>query len=288
MMGDMRIDLHTHSAVSDGTDTPEQLVRHAALAGLEVIALTDHDTIDGIAAAQAAGRAEGVRVIAGLELSTELDGHSVHLLAYGTRPDDAELSAELVLLRESRSGRVEAFAGRLTELGMEITAAEIWQAAGSAPSVGRPHVADAMVSRGYVADRNEAFAQWLGDDKPAYVTRYATALGRAIDLVHGAGGAAVIAHPWGRGSREVLTTEVLTRLVRDHGLDGIEVDHEDHDERDRKELARLATGLGLVATGSSDHHGVGKVDHPLGVNVTHEAALEHLLRIITTRGGLPG
>jgi 3',5'-nucleoside bisphosphate phosphatase len=281
----MRIDLHTHSSVSDGTDTPSALVLAALAAGLDAIALTDHDTFDGVHEAKEAGRRVGLTVIAGVEMSAQLDGVSVHLLGYGMDRRNRPLLAELALLREGRSGRVKAMADRLTELGMPLTEAEIVVAAKASPSIGRPHVADAMVAKGYVADRDEAFRDWLADDKPGYVHRYSCELRRAIDLLHAAGGVAVIAHPWSRSSRAVLTAEVISDLVRDHRLDGIEVDHQDHDAHTRSLLSALAVRLGLVRTGSSDHHGTGKVGFPLGANLTRETALGQLRRLSAARGG---
>ncbi|WP_022910455.1 PHP domain-containing protein [Aestuariimicrobium kwangyangense] len=281
----MRIDLHTHSSVSDGTDTPSALVLAALAVGLDAIALTDHDTFDGVPEAKEAGRRAGLTVIAGVEMSAQLDGVSVHLLGYGMDRRNRPLLAELGLLREGRVGRVKAMADRLTELGMPLTEAEIVAAAKASPSIGRPHVADAMVAKGYVADRDEAFRYWLADDKPGYVHRYSCELGRAIDLLHAAGGVAVIAHPWSRSSRSVLTAEVISDLVRDHQLDGIEVDHQDHDADTRSLLSDLAVRLGLVRTGSSDHHGTGKVGFPLGANLTRETALGQLRRLSAARGG---
>ncbi|CAI9410817.1 PHP domain-containing protein [Aestuariimicrobium sp. T2.26MG-19.2B] len=281
----MRIDLHTHSSVSDGTDTPSALVLAALAAGLDSIALTDHDTFDGVPEAKEAGRRAGLTVIAGVEMSAQLDGVSVHLLGYGMDRRNRPLLAELALLREGRVGRVKAMADRLTELGMPLTEAEIVAAAKASPSIGRPHVADAMVAKGYVADRDEAFRDWLADDKPGYVHRYSCELGRAIDLLHAAGGVAVIAHPWSRSTRSVLTAEVISDLVRDHQLDGIEVDHQDHDADTRSLLSDLAVRLGLVRTGSSDHHGTGKVGFPLGANLTRETALGQLRRLSAARGG---
>lgn len=281
----MRIDLHTHSAVSDGTDAPADLVRHAAAEGLDVIALCDHDTFDGLAEARAAAPDAGVAVVAGLEMSTEREGVSVHLLAYGCRPDDEPLGAELARIRAGRSGRLPAMLARLAELGLPVTDAEVRAQAHGGPSVGRPHVADAMVARGYVADRAEAFDRWLGDDRPGYVHRYAAPLEASIALVRGAGGVAVLAHPWGRGSRAALPPAVLARLVANHGLDGIEVDHTDHDAAARAELRALASGLGVLVTGSSDHHGTGKPGNPLGCETTGESVYERLLALVAGRGG---
>ena len=153
---------------------------------------------------------------------------------------------------------------------------------GQSPSVGRPHIADAMVRAGHVADRTEAFDRFLADGGPAHVARYAIPVERGIDLVHEAGGVAVIAHPWGRGRERLLPPEVLAVLVREHRLDGIEVDHQDHDPTARARLRALAGALGLLATGSSDYHGTGKTDHDLGCNTTAPEVLEAILDRVAT------
>ncbi|GAA1396891.1 PHP domain-containing protein [Luteococcus peritonei] len=281
----MRIDLHTHSVVSDGTDTPTRLVLKAMEAGLDVIALTDHDTFDGIPEAVEAGKRIGVTVLPGIEMSTNFDGRPVHLLGYGCDPYNRELVAELAKIRVARTGRLKLFADRLTELGMPMTVDDIVAAAGASPSIGRPHVADAMVAKGYAEHRDDAFDKWLRQDKPGYVPRYACELGRAIDLIHDAHGIAVIAHPWGRGNEEVLTSAVIERLVVEHGLEGIEVDHPDHDERARELLFQLGARTGLIRTGSSDYHGLGKRNNPLGACLTRDTAYREMLRRIRLRGG---
>ena len=282
----MRIDLHTHSRVSDGTDTPTRLVLKALEAGLDVIALTDHDTFDGVLEAAEVGKRVGVRVVAGIEMSTQVAGRSVHLLGYGCNVHDEALSAELTALRRARADRLPAMCAKLTELGLELTVAQVETTARSARSLGRPHVADALAAKGYVADRTEAFDKYLAVGKPAWVPRYNTDLARAITLVHGAGGAAVIAHPWARGNRDVLTAPLLESLVLGYGLDGIEVDHEDHDADTRRLLFEMGGRLGLVRTGSSDHHGTGKQGHDLGCNLTRKSAFMELVSRIRARGGV--
>lgn len=281
----MRIDLHAHSAISDGTDTPAELVAEALRAGLDVVALTDHDTFDGLPEALAAGESLGVRVVPGVELSTEVAGRSVHLLGYGCHTDDPALLTELALIRRGRDGRIPAMLAILAELGMPLDPAVLARVSGSATSIGRPHLADALVVQGYVADRTEAFDRLLADDGPAFVPRYAAPLEPAIRLIHAAGGVAVLAHPWGRVSREVLPEHYLGALARDHGLDGIEVDHNDHDRATRASLRELARRHGLLATGSSDYHGTGKRDHGLGVNTTSQQVLAEIDARIARRGG---
>jgi 3',5'-nucleoside bisphosphate phosphatase len=273
----MRIDLHTHSSVSDGTDTPSELIRQAAAVGLDVVALTDHDTFDGLDEAVAEGERIGVQVVRGMELSCSRRGDSVHLLAYGADPAHEALATEMARVRDGRMGRLAGVLAKLAELGVPVTEAAVWAEVGDSPSVGRPHIADAMIKAGHVKDRDEAFDRFLAEGGPAHVRRYAIEIERGIDLVHAAGGVAVIGHPWGRGREHVLPANVLATLTADHSLDGVEVDHQDHDADTRAELRALAADLGLLATGSSDYHGTGKLDHDLGCNTTAPEVYEQLI-----------
>ncbi len=274
----MRIDLHTHSVVSDGTDGPAQLVNKAAQAGLDVVALTDHDTFDGLTEAVNAGERFGVQVVRGIELSCSRSGNSVHLLAYGADPSNAALAAEMTRVRSGRTGRLLPVLEKLEELGVGVSEAQVMAFVGDSPSVGRPHIADALVAAGHVRDRTEAFDRFLADGGPAHVHRYAIDVARGIELVHGAGGIAVIAHPWGRGRRRVLPPEVLEELTTVDRLDGFEVDHQDHDDATRAELRQLGNRLGVLMTGSSDYHGTGKTNHDLGCNTTDPAVFAELER----------
>lgn len=277
------IDLHTHSSVSDGTDTPAELAANAAAAGLSVVALTDHDTFDGLADAQAAGERLGIEVLPGMELSCSRDGQSVHLLAYGADPGDSALAAEMVRVREGRTNRLRPVLAKLAELGVPVSEESVLSFVGSSPSVGRPHIADALVAAGHVRDRREAFDRFLADGGPAHVTRYTIDVADGIDLVHGAGGVAVIAHPWGRGREAVLPPAVLEQLVAEHALEGIEVDHQDHDQPVRAALRALVERLGVLGTGSSDYHGTGKTDHDLGVNTTDPETYARLRALMAGR-----
>ncbi|AQP44317.1 PHP domain-containing protein [Tessaracoccus flavus] len=282
----MRIDLHTHSRVSDGTDTPTSLVMKAFEAGLDVIALTDHDTFGGVMEAQEAGKRIGVKVLCGIEMSTEHNHRPVHLLGYGCDPFDRALNAELAKIRFARTDRLPAMVKALSDEGLEITLDDVMAAANGAPTIGRPHVADALVAKGYVADRDQAFAEWLGEDRPGYVYRYASPLEHAIDLIHAAKGVAVLAHPWGRQGKDALSAPYIESLVQSHGLEGLEVDHEDHDVDTRSLLFEMGARLGLVRTGSSDYHGTGKKGHPLGANLTRPSAYRDLVARIRRRGGV--
>jgi 3',5'-nucleoside bisphosphate phosphatase len=274
----MRIDLHTHSSVSDGTDTPSELVDKARAVGLDVVGLTDHDTFDGLDEAVAEGVRVGVHVVRGMELSCSRRGSSVHVLAYGADPASPRLAAEMARVRDGRLGRLAGVLAKLAELGVPVSEADVMAQVGESPSVGRPHIADALIKAGHVRDRQEAFDRFLADGGPAHVHRYTIEVDRGIDLVHEAGGLAVIAHPWGRGREHVLPPSVLEALVRDHGLDGVEVDHQDHDFDTRRQLRTLVDGLGLLATGSSDYHGTGKLDHDLGCNTTDPTVFNEMQR----------
>lgn len=273
----MRIDLHTHSRVSDGTQTPAALVRAAAAAGVDILGLTDHDTTAGWDEAAGAAAQAGVALVRGIEVSTRFRGAGVHLLAYLPDPNDPALVAELARILEGRDSRVPAMLARLRELGIAgATEEALAEVTTDARATGRPHVADLLVRLGVVADRDQAFAAYLSEGRPAYVDRYAADLETMIGLVIAARGVPVVAHPWGRGSADVLDEEGFA-LLADAGLFGLEVDHLDHDAGQRARLRAIADRLGLVVTGASDHHGTGKVDHDLGVETTAPDQLERLL-----------
>lgn len=274
----MRIDLHTHSNRSDGTDTPAELVRNAAeVAHLDVVALTDHDATTGWDEAQAEADRVGVRLVRGIEISTRFQGESVHLLGYEFDPEHPALVAELQRVLDGRDNRLPDVLRKLAEHGIDITLEDVAAQSGDAAASGRPHIADAMVAKGYIAHRDEAFDGWLNTKGRAYVDRYSAPLLTAVELLKDAGGRAVVAHPWSRGSDRVLTAETFERL-KAAGLDGIEVDHNDHGEAARQALRAIATDLDLVVTGSSDYHGTGKSDaFHLGANLTAPDQLDRLL-----------
>lgn len=263
----MLIDLHSHSTRSDGTDRPAELVRRAHAASVDVLALTDHDTTAGWSEALAAADALGLTLVRGLEISCRLSNAGVHLLAYEPDPEYGPLRSELERVLAGRTARLPATLHQLRELGIDITAADVAKVSANAAATGRPHVADALIQLGVVRTRAEAFDRYLSPGCAAYVDRYAADLVTMLEVIRAAGGVAVVAHPWGRSSRRVLSSEVLGRL-HDAGLAGIEVDHNDHSASDRAELADIADQLGLIRTGASDYHGSGKVGHPLGCNST--------------------
>ncbi|KND32213.1 PHP domain-containing protein [Streptomyces acidiscabies] len=249
----MRIDLHCHSTASDGTDTPAELVRNAAAAGLDVVALTDHDTSRGYAEAIAA-LPEGLTLVTGAELSCRIDGISMHMLAYLFDPEEPALLAERELVRDDRVPRAKAMVVRLRELGVDVTWEQVARIAGDG-SVGRPHVAAALVESGVVASVDAAFTeQWLSDGGRAHVAKHETDPFEAIRLVKAAGGVTVFAHP-GASKRGLTVPDAAIAEMAAAGLDGIEVDHMDHDTETRVRLRGLARELGLLVTGSSDYHG---------------------------------
>ena len=269
----MRIDLHAHSTASDGTDSPADLVRKAAAAGLDVLALTDHDTVAGHAAALAA-LPPGLTLVTGAEFSCRLDGISLHLLGYLFDPAEPTLARERELLRDDRVPRAKAIVARLQEHGVPITWERVRQLAEG--SVGRPHIAAAMVEAGVIEDVSAAFTpEWIGDGGRAHVAKHELDACTAIRLIHEAGGVAVFAHPLAAQRGRVVPEEAIVRMA-EAGLDGVEADHMDHDAGTRRRLHELAAGLGLVATGSSDYHGSRK-SCLLGEYTTAPEAYEELV-----------
>ncbi len=276
----MRIDLHTHSVVSDGTDAPAALIRAAKAAGLDVVALTDHDTAAGWPEAQEAADEVGITLVPGMEISTRLGSAGAHLLGYFLDPTHPALALALEKILDGRNGRVPAICAQLQALGLDVTEEAVRRRAGAAAATGRPHVADVMVEAGIVASRDEAFATYLNPGRPGYVKRYACPLEEAIGLVTQSGGVPVLAHPWGRSPGSV-TEDTLARLAG-IGLRGLEVDHQEHSPQARETLRGIARDLDLVVTGSSDHHGTGKFNHDLGCNTTDPSEYERIRALATS------
>jgi 3',5'-nucleoside bisphosphate phosphatase len=270
------IDLHTHSTCSDGTARPRELVAQAEAAGLDVVALTDHDSAAGWdEAAHAAGEV-GIDLVRGMEISTRHAGRSVHLLAYLPDPAYPPLRDLLAMIIDGRDGRIPRMVGKLRSHGIPITEHAVQAKAADAAAVGRPHVADVLVDLGVVASRDEAFQEYLNPRGKGYVTRPAAVLDEAIRAVSGAGGVTVLAHPWGREGDRTMQGEEIARLA-EVGLTGLEVDHLDHGPQQRERLRGIAGEVGLVVTGSSDFHGRGKPAHHLGVETTAPEEYERLL-----------
>jgi predicted metal-dependent phosphoesterase TrpH len=278
----MRADLHVHSSASDGTDPPAEVMRRAALAGLDVVALTDHDTVAGHAEARAAAGPlyPPLALLPGMELSCRLDGRSLHMLAYVFDPDQPDLAAELTRIRDDRVLRARAMVDRLAGLGVDVSWEQVAAIAGQAV-VGRPHIARAMADSGAIATPREAFTRdWIADGGRAYVGRYALDPVRAIGLVREAGGVTVLAHPragseGGREGGRGVTNEQITGLAA-VGLAGLEVFHPDQSDAERARLIALAHDLGLAATGGSDDHG-SLTGYRLGCETTSEEAYQDLL-----------
>ncbi|HEY1703771.1 MAG TPA: PHP domain-containing protein [Trebonia sp.] len=252
----MRIDLHVHSNASDGTDAPAEVIRRAAEAGLDVVALTDHDTTAGWPEAQKALPA-GLSLLPGMELSCEIkqDGknRSVHLLTYGFDPTDEDLLGETTLIRGDRSARAMMMVGKINQLGGTDVTWELVMRIADGAVVGRPHIARAMVEAGVIAEPADAFTEeWIADGGRAYVERYSVTAERAIRIVRAAGGVPVLAHPRSPGYE--VSDESIERLA-EGGLAGLEVFHPDHDAAERTRLTDLAGRLSLVMTGGSDDHG---------------------------------
>ena len=281
----MRIDLHTHSTASDGTDTPAELVANAAAAGLDVVALTDHDTVGGHAAAVAA-LPEGLTLVTGAELSCSIDGIGLHMLAYLFDPAEPELARERELVRDDRVPRAQAMVRMLQELGVPVTWEQVARIAGDG-SVGRPHVATALVELGVVDTVSDAFTSaWLGNGGRAYAGKHELDPFDAVRLVKAAGGVTVFAHPLAVKRGAVVPEAVIAGLA-EAGLDGIEVDHMDHDASTRARLRGLAADLGLLPTGSSDYHGSRKTVR-LGEYTTDPEIYGEITRRATGAFPVPG
>jgi predicted metal-dependent phosphoesterase TrpH len=281
----VRIDLHCHSTASDGTDTPAELVRKAAAAGLDVIALTDHDTTRGYGEAIAASP-EGLTLVTGAELSCRIDGVSLHMLAYLFDPEEPALLAERELVRDDRVPRAKGMITKLNALGVPVTWEQVERIAAGG-SVGRPHVASALVELGVVPTVSDAFTEeWLADGGRAFVEKHETDPFEAIRLVKAAGGVCVFAHP-AAAKRGRTVPESCIAEMAEAGLDGIEVDHMDHDAEARDRLRGLAKELGLLVTGSSDYHGSRKTV-ALGAYTTDPEVYGEITRRATGAFPVPG
>jgi predicted metal-dependent phosphoesterase TrpH len=281
----VRIDLHTHSDASDGTDTPAELVAKAAAAGLDVVAITDHDTVAGWDEAIAA-RPDGLTLVPGMEFSCKYQPESgrriaLHLLGYLFDPDHEALRAERVRLRESRLARGRTIVERMAAAGLPITWEQVSVLAGGG-TVGRPHLGRALVESGHVASVDEAFAGPLSSRAPYYEPKADTDVFDAIALLRAAGGLPVFAHPIATRRGPTVSDEVIVAMA-EAGLVGLEVDHPDHDADDRARARRLVNQLGLVATGASDYHGTNKNRNDLGVCTTAPDQFQALLAFDTAR-----
>ena len=268
------IDLHAHSSVSDGTETPAQLVRAAVRAGLGTIAITDHDSTAGWQEAATAASGTGLTVIPGMELSTRYSWKSVHLLAYLIDPMNADLVAETARIRAARLTRAESIVARIAA-DYELTWDDVLAQTTSGATIGRPHIADALVARGHVPTRSAAFASILHPRSGYFEPHYAPDPLEAVRLVRAAGGVPVLAHPATRGRSAVIPEDRLALLV-EAGLFGMEIEHRENTEDGKVRLRELADKFGLAITGSSDYHGAGK-PNVLAENTTSPEVLERII-----------
>lgn len=275
----MLIDLHTHTNASDGTDSPSELIDKAINRGINILALTDHDTTRGWSEASSAllnhSSQSAMKLVLGAEISCQDEnGISIHMLGLLFDPDYQPLFEILERTRENRHSRMERIIARLNEAGIDITLEEVNAQRKGDATLGRPHLADALVARGHVASRDEAFAALLHNKSKFYINHYSPSPVETIKLIKAAGGVAVIAHPLASQRGRTISMDLFESLIS-AGLDGIEVDHRDHSESEKSELLRFAIENELIVTGSSDYHGTGKLNQ-LAEYTTHPRQWEAL------------
>jgi len=274
-----RADLHTHTTASDGRHRPAEVVRMAQETGLAGIAITDHDTTAGIEEAMEAGELYGVRVLAGVEISTQAEDREIHVLGYGYDIGNRLFQERLATLREARDRRNERMIERLNELGVAVTLDEVREAAAASQekggTVGRPHMAEVLVRKGYARDFRDAFERYLKRGAAAYIQVKRIHPAEAVRWIHEAGGAAVIAHP-GLYGRDRLMLELL-----ENGADGLEAFHSDHDDAQERHFLAMAESMGKLVTGGSDFHGIksgSKLYHgPIGNRTVDVSVIDRLL-----------
>jgi len=269
----MLIDLHTHSHASDGTQPPAEVVRCAAQAGLDVVALTDHDTTAGWGEAASAATHLGIALVRGIEISCTHGGISIHLLGYLQDPAAPGLLGELERSRESRETRAHRIVELLSQ-DVPLHWDDVLEHVEPGATIGRPHIADALVAKGIVASRDAAFADLLGSRSRYYAAHYAPDPVSAVRLVGEAGGVAVMAHPFASIRGRVVADSVIEAMAA-AGMAGLEVHHRDHSAGQVRHGLDLAASLGLFVTGSSDYHGAGK-QNLLGENLTDPLVLQRI------------
>ncbi|MEB7448334.1 PHP domain-containing protein [Arthrobacter koreensis] len=275
----MRIDLHTHSNVSDGTEAPGAVMASAAAAGLDAVALTDHDSTAGWGEAAEAARSLGLTFVPGMEVSCRTDnGISVHVLSYLHDPAHPGLLAEIAKSRSARVSRAERMVERLAE-DYPISWADVQEQVAPGATIGRPHIADALVAAGVVPSRSAAFAGILTGRSRYFVAHYAPDPAHAVRLIRDAGGVPVFAHPEASARGRVVGEQTYLEMI-DAGLAGLEIEHRDNPEDGRTYLRRLAAEHSLLVTGSSDYHGTGK-PNLLGENTTSAEVLERIAELGT-------
>jgi predicted metal-dependent phosphoesterase TrpH len=259
------IDLHTHSSYSDGSFSPGQLVQLAKDKGLRAIALTDHDTVAGLEEALAAGKELEVEVVPGVEISAQYPPGTMHILGYYVQPSHPELLRDLEKLQKARAARNPKIIERLQALGLEISWTEVLNLSGG--QVGRPHIAQVLLHRGYVSSINEAFSRYLKKGAIAYVEKFRFPPDEAIAMIRNAGGLAALAHPFTLGVGNPQELASLVRELQTMGLEGMEVFYPEHSGEMTAVYQDIAKGLGLLYTGGSDFHGDLKNGSDLGVGV---------------------
>ncbi len=273
-----RADLHIHSIASDGKLTPADIVREAAGRGLSFIALTDHDSIDGIVSAQAAACAfTGLKVIPGVEISTDIPHNEIHILGYFIDYTDPEFNAALQKFKNSRLQRGQKMVAKLKRLGINIDWQRVMEIA-SGSSIGRPHIAQAMLEKGYITSFKQAFTEYLGHDRPAYVAREKMTPTEAVALIIKAKGLPVLAHPLTLTDPEAMTME-----LKAGGLVGIEAYYNGYTSEEVDRLVTIADRHGLIATGGSDYHGLDPTETAIGGTDLPMAAVERLIALAKQR-----
>ena len=256
------IDLHTHTNISDGTDSPSELIQKAIDAGLEIIAITDHDSTAGIAEAitKIKSQESNIKLVAGAEISCQTEhGTSVHILGLLFDLENTQLQNAMANTRENRIGRMEKILARLRGAGIKIEMSDVLEQLADGATLGRPHLADALVKKGYFSSRDDVFAQILHNKSKYYVSHYSPTPVEAVSMIKAAGGVAVIAHPLADRRGQVIDPFDFKQLV-EAGLDGIEVYHRDNNQAEQEQLIEFARKNQLAVTGSSDYHGNGKLN----------------------------
>ncbi|WP_232698282.1 PHP domain-containing protein [Brevibacillus daliensis] len=279
----IQCDFHTHTQASDGTTSPSENVQLAKKAGLQAVAITDHDTIAGVEEALAAGEELGIDVIPGIEISTAHNGRDIHVLGYYVPYNDPAFQARLTELRDVRHLRNVKLITRLQEIGIDITVEDVYRRkTSSGKNIGRPHIAEELILKGHAESINDAFAKYLGEGGAAYVNVERIAPEEAITLIKKSGGVAVLAHP-GLYHNDELVEELIV-----FGLDGIEVHHPDNSEENKAYYQQLADDYGLIVTGGSDYHGIRGDEEfhaPLGSYGASLQSLEKIRKLAEIRRG---
>ena len=296
-------DLHMHSTASDGTTAPEQLAQEARMLGLGAIALTDHDTTDGLSRCAAVCADVGIAFVPGIEVSADpaleaapgQDGAdpqrlgTLHILGLFVRHDDPMLAKIHTLMCAARNSRTPAIVAKLKQLGVRIEEADVLAIARQQGTqvIGRPHIAQVLIRKGYVKSVQDAFSQYIGQGKPAYVRRDRLPAAEAIDAIHHAGGLAILAHPIQLGLRALSELEHFVARLKLLGLDGIETRHSDHQPQQRRQYCGLASQFELLTSGGSDYHGSAK-SVLMGSQQVPMAVYERLREASEPAGGRPG